>query len=119
MLRTYTVLMARTGAAYPHFGVPTAAVLRAFPRMQALDEIVESVSGVALHSVVSGSLWLRATWLPSIVNWTSSYLFNAETDPDEDLNEDEVEVTLKKVVTLYEQAKAGIGGGGKVGSMLC
>ena len=37
----------------------------------------------------------------------------------EDLNEDEVEVTLKKVMTLYEQAKAGIGGGGKVGSMLC
>ena len=119
MLRKYTVLMACTGAAYPHSGVATAAFLRAFPRMQALDEIVESVSGVAHHSVVSGSLWLRATWLPPIVNCTSSYLFNAETDPDEDLNEDEVEVTLKKVMTLYEQAKAGIGGGGKVGSMLC
>ncbi|RPD69417.1 hypothetical protein L226DRAFT_471808 [Lentinus tigrinus ALCF2SS1-7] len=54
-----------------------------------------------------------ATWLPPVVNWTSSYLFHAETDPDEGLNEDEVEVTLKKLMALYEQAKTGIGGGGK------
>ncbi len=57
----------------------------------------------------------RAGWLPPVVNWTSSYLFNAETDPDEGLNEDEVEVTLTKLMALYQQAKAGIGGGGKVG----
>ncbi|TFK92378.1 hypothetical protein K466DRAFT_480806 [Polyporus arcularius HHB13444] len=54
-----------------------------------------------------------AGWLPPVVNWTSSYLFDAETDPDEGLNEDEVEVTLKKLMALYQQAKAGIGGGGK------
>ena len=59
--------------------------------------------------MVSGSLCPRATWLSPVVNWTSSYLFHAETDPDEGLNEDEVEVTFKKLMALYEQAKAGIG----------
>ncbi|KAI0754356.1 hypothetical protein C8Q80DRAFT_1095352 [Daedaleopsis nitida] len=53
-----------------------------------------------------------AVWLPSVVNWTSSYLFDAETDPNEGLNEDEVATTLRKLESLYEEAKTGIGGAG-------
>lgn len=56
-----------------------------------------------------------AAWLSSVVNWTSTYLFDAETDPDSELNEDEVVSTFRKLEALYQQAKAGIGGVGKVG----
>ncbi|TBU39115.1 hypothetical protein BD309DRAFT_873000 [Dichomitus squalens] len=54
-----------------------------------------------------------AAWLPSVANWTSSYLFDANTDPDHELNEDEAVSTLSKLIALYSQAKAGLGGGGK------
>ncbi|KAI0642797.1 hypothetical protein C8Q79DRAFT_917084 [Trametes meyenii] len=46
-----------------------------------------------------------AMWLPSVVNWASSYLFHVETD-EEELDEEEVLSTLTKVEALYEQAKA-------------
>lgn len=49
-----------------------------------------------------------------MINWTSSYIFDSDTDPDEGLNEDEVVNTFSKLNALYSQAKAGIGGGGKV-----
>ncbi|KAI0355950.1 hypothetical protein OH77DRAFT_1402071 [Trametes cingulata] len=54
-----------------------------------------------------------ATWLPSVVNWTSSYSFHGEVDPEEELDEEEILGTLRKVEALYEQAKVGFGGGGK------
>ncbi|KAI0676337.1 hypothetical protein C8Q78DRAFT_1084712 [Trametes maxima] len=47
-----------------------------------------------------------ATWLPSVINWTASYSFHGETDPEEELEEEEVLSTLTKVEALYEQAKA-------------
>lgn len=56
----------------------------------------------------------RASWLPSVVNWTSSYSFHGKDDPDEEMDDEEVYATLKKIEALYEQAKSGIGGGGKV-----
>ena len=52
-------------------------------------------------------------------NWTSSYLFDAYTDPDEELNEDEAENTLDKLSALYEQAKAGLVGGSQVKMLFC
>ena len=48
------------------------------------------------------------------MSWTSSYLFDADTDPDEGLGEDEAENTLDKLTALYQQAKAGLIGGNKV-----
>ena len=49
-----------------------------------------------------------------MVNWTSSYLFDTDTDPDDELNEDEAIGSISKLNALYSQAKAGLGGGGKV-----
>ncbi|KAH9852273.1 hypothetical protein C2E23DRAFT_921858 [Lenzites betulinus] len=54
-----------------------------------------------------------ASWLPSVVNWTSSYSFHGEGDSDEESDEEEVAATLRKLSAIYEQAKSGIGGGGK------
>lgn len=48
------------------------------------------------------------------MNWTSSYSFHGKDDPDEEMDDEEVYATLKKIEALYEQAKSGIGGGGKV-----
>ncbi|KAI8972849.1 hypothetical protein BD414DRAFT_559591 [Trametes punicea] len=54
-----------------------------------------------------------AAWLQSAVEWTSSCSIHSDTDPEEELDEEEVLTTLTKLQALYEQAKAGIGDGGK------
>ncbi|KAI0763460.1 hypothetical protein BD413DRAFT_484122 [Trametes elegans] len=54
-----------------------------------------------------------AAWLPSVVDWTSSRSITDELDEEEEADEEEVLATLRKIEALYEQAKAGFGGGGK------
>ncbi|KAI0828677.1 hypothetical protein BC628DRAFT_1316176 [Trametes gibbosa] len=54
-----------------------------------------------------------AAWLPSVVNWTSSYSSNSESDSEEDTDEEEVLATLRKVEALYEHSKSGISASGK------
>ncbi|KAI0659698.1 hypothetical protein C8Q70DRAFT_914754 [Cubamyces menziesii] len=54
-----------------------------------------------------------AIWLASVVNWTSSYSWGDAVDPEEEADEEEIHATLSKIAALYEQAKAGIGSGGK------
>ncbi len=52
------------------------------------------------------------------MDWTASYSFRLVDDPDEEMDDEEVYATLRKIEALYEQAKSGIGGGGKVRSSL-
>ncbi|KAI0327553.1 hypothetical protein GY45DRAFT_1256742 [Cubamyces sp. BRFM 1775] len=54
-----------------------------------------------------------AIWLASVVNWTASYSWGDIVDPEEEADEEEIHTTLSKIAALYEQAKAGIGSGGK------
>ena len=54
-----------------------------------------------------------------MVGWVSSYLFNGDTVQDGGLGGDEAETTLNKIRALYEQAKAGFGGGSKVSASPC
>ncbi len=53
-----------------------------------------------------------------MVDWTASYSFRRVDDPDEEMDDEEVYATLRKIEALYEQAKSGIGGGGKVRSSI-
>lgn len=89
--------------------------------MPALDTIAEAVStGRLLHyypARISPTI-CSAVWLASIVDWTSAYSWGDQIDPEEETDEEEIHVTLTKIAALYEQAKAGIGSGGKV-SVLC
>ncbi|CDO70971.1 hypothetical protein BN946_scf184830.g2 [Trametes cinnabarina] len=54
-----------------------------------------------------------AAWLPSVVNWNAAYSFHGASDLEEEEDEEEILATLNKVQALYEQAKVGIGSGGK------
>ncbi|OSC98071.1 hypothetical protein PYCCODRAFT_1375895 [Trametes coccinea BRFM310] len=54
-----------------------------------------------------------APWLQSVVNWNASYSFHDSSDLEEEEDEEEILATLNKVQALYEQAKTGIGSGGK------
>ena len=84
--------------------------------MPAIDTIVEAVSTRhPLHHTarISPNIF-SAAWLASVVNWTSSYSWGDAVDPEEEADEEEIHATLSKIAALYEQAKAGIGSGGKV-----